>query len=332
MNYYSALYIPQNKIKEMPVDNNAKSRIQRTLSGALKKAKINPLQYNLHNLSKNMTIMAATELTQRYAAGAVSKIISGEPITSRTVLDTLFNTYAPAFNGMLEQMGYNNITQMYDAARAGTLNVPNFLNGFSRTLAVVTETFFNDYKIDRYGEELPIDVVEEFVSEYENKVAVHPYSEPLDIRDYIKKVGKVTIKLKAHVRNNTAEIWSIGDFSNKLRDAMDQKKFVIFRIGKTIYENVIIARYKPIISNIYDLYFEMDLVYNRFLGRESRRNSRGYHIINAGLNRDLMNMLASEEYIGQGKVEELTIEDTGLIEGIKKVLNRTTIKVQGQDV
>ena len=109
MNYYSALYIPQEKIKPITSDPAAVSRIKDTLAAAMQKANVNQLNYNLTNLSKNMAIMATTELTQRYVAAAVSKIISGEPITSRTLLDTLFNTYAPAFNGMLEQMGYKNI-------------------------------------------------------------------------------------------------------------------------------------------------------------------------------------------------------------------------------
>ena len=184
--------------------------------------------------------------------------------------------------------------------------------------------------MEKYGEELPIDVVEKFESTYENNIAVHPYSEGVHIRDYIKSIGEVKLTIYAHVRNNAAGIWSMSDYSNKLRDAMDQKKMIIFRIGRTIYENVLIKRYKPIITNIYDLYFEMDLSYNRFLGHSSRRNSKGYHIINANVNQEVVNMLAQEEYVGQGKVEEVTIEDTAMIEAFKKAMNLTKVKVQGE--
>ena len=332
MNYYSALYIPQEKIKPITSDPAAVSRIKDTLAAAMQKANVNQLNYNLTNLSKNMAIMATTELTQRYVAAAVSKIISGEPITSRTLLDTLFNTYAPAFNGMLEQMGYNSITQMRDAARAGILNVPNFLNGFSNTLAVVTETFFSDSQIEKYGEEIPIDVIEQFESEYESQVAAHPFAEGVDIRDYVKNLGEVKMKILAHVRNNTGRMWSIGDFSNKILDAMDQKRPVLFRMGKDIYENVLITYYKPTITNIYDISFEMKLSHKRFLGRKSRVKNGGYRVMNGTVRDEIAYMFASEEYIGEGKVEEVTIEDTALIEGIKKALGLLTVKVQGQDV
>ena len=63
------------------------------------------------------------EFAQRYATGALTKIINGEPITNKTMLDSLFNTYAPAFNATLEQTGYNSIMQMKDAAAHGTINV-----------------------------------------------------------------------------------------------------------------------------------------------------------------------------------------------------------------
>ncbi len=332
MNYYSALYIPQEEIKSIPVDNAGSARIKSSLEGALKKANVTTKNYNLTDLSKNMVIMAGTEMTQRYVASAVSKIISGEAITSQTVLDTLFNTYAPAFNGMLEQMGYNNIMQMKNAASAGTINVANFLDGFSKSLSVVTETFLNDSNMEKYGEEIPIDVIAEFKSEYKNEVAVHPYSEGSYIRDYIRSLGEVILKIKAHVYNSAAEIWSIGDFSNKINDAFALKKPIIFRIGKTIYENVIITRYDPTINNIYDIYFELDLTYNNYLGRESRYNTLGYHIINAGVNQEVANMLSTEEYIGEGKVEEVTIEDSAMLEAVKQALNLPKLNIQGQDV
>ena len=332
MNYYSALYIPQEEIKSIPVDNAGSARIKSSLEGALKKANVTTKNYNLTDLSKNMVIMAGTEMTQRYVASAVSKIISGEAITSQTVLDTLFNTYAPAFNGMLEQMGYNNIMQMKNAASAGTINVANFLDGFSKSLSVVTETFLNDSNMEKYGEEIPIDVIAEFKSEYKNEFAVHPYSEGSNIQDYIKNIGNVKLIISAHVFNSTAEMWSIGDFSNKINDARVLNKPIIFRIGKTIYKNVIITRYDPTITNIYDIFFEMDLNYNNYLGRESRYNTRGYHIINAGVNQEVANMLSTEEYIGEGKVEEVTIEDSAMLEAVKQALNRTEINVQGENI
>ena len=332
MNYYSALYIPQEEIKPITVNNEEKSRIQCTLSGALKQAKVSRENLNLSDLSKNLTLMATTEMTQRYVTAALSKIISGEPITSKTVLDTLFNTYAPAFNGMLEQMGYNSIMQMKYAAQAGTLNVPNFLTGFSNSLAVAAEIFLNDSRMQKYGEELPIDVVESFKSVYKNLVAVHPYSEGVEIHDYIKSLGNVDLELKGHVRNNAAELSGLGDFSNKINDARVLKKPIILRIGKTIYENVLIIDYVPIITNIYDISFTLNLSYNSFLGRHSRRNSKGYHIINAGVNQEIVNMLAKENYAGEGKVEEVTLEDMAMIEVFKKAMNISKVKVQGQNV
>ena len=148
--------------------------------------------------------------------------------------------------------------------------------------------------------------------------------------DYIKDISPVEMEIDAHVKNEYAEVWAMNDFSNKIVDAMMKKEFVIFRIGKTIYENVLITDYIPTITNIYDISFTLKLSYNSFLGRSSRRNSKGYHIINANVNQEIVNMLAQEEYVGQGKVEEVTIEDTAMIEAFKKAMNLTKVKVQGE--
>lgn len=330
--YYSALYIPEKEIKSVTPNPQEVEKIRSTLQSALAKAKIKPVNYNLRDISRNMVIQNVSEFTQRYAAGALSKIINGAPITNKTMLDSLFNTYAPAFNCTLDQMGYNSVMQMRDAARAGNINVPYFLDGFSKGLSVVSETFFSDFKEDKYGEEIPIDVVSSFKSEYANEVAVHTFDEKTDIRDYIKSLGEVVLTVMGHAMNNSAEMWAIGDYINKLHDAMSQKTPVVFRIGKTIYENVIIKKFTPTITNIYDLSFELQLGYNHYLARESTHTEKGYHIISGDANQTVKNMLATPEYIGPGLVEEVTLEDRGIIEAVKKVLNRKEIRVNGQTV
>ena len=272
------------------------------------------------------------EFVQRYATGALTKIINGEPITNKTMLDSLFNTYAPAFNATLEQTGYNSVMQMKDAAAHGTINVSTFLSGFSNGLNAIQEERDFLHRSQKYGEEIPIDVVSSFKSEYANDVAVHTFDEKTDIRDYIKSLGEVVLTIMGHAMNNSAEMWAIGDYINKLHDAMSQKTPVVFRIGKTIYENVIIKKFTPTITNIYDLSFELQLGYNHYLARESTHTEKGYHIISGDANQTVKNMLATPEYIGPGLVEEVTLEDRGIIEAVKKVLNRKEIRVNGQTV
>ena len=84
--------------------------------------------------------------------------------------------------------------------------------------------------------------------------------------DYIKDISPVKMEIDAHVKNEYAEVWAMNDFSNKIVDAMMKKEFVILRIGKTIYENVIIFGHEPQITNIYDISFKLKLSYGYNLG------------------------------------------------------------------
>ena len=151
--------------------------------------------------------------------------------------------------------------------------------------------------------------------------------------DYIKDISPVNMEISAHVKNEYAEVWAMNDFSNKIVDAMMKKEFVIFRIGKTIYENVIITVYKPEIINIYDISFKLTLSYGYNLGRESRLNSDGLWTVNSGIrSRVFENLFGSSEYLGQGRVETVYPWETTLIESAKKTLGRDKITIDGQDL
>ena len=326
----AAIYLPIEDVKEQSPDYEFAEKANSEISTALFNAHIQKLYINTRDFCKNLSYYPKTELAQRYILGALTNIINGEPVTNRTMLDSLFNTYAPALNATLEQTGYNSITAMKDAAMAGNINAANFIAGFANGLNAIEEEKDLLLRNPKYGEEIPIDIVEKCKFGYNMPAVEHKVPLGQNAIDYIKDISPVNMEIDAHVKNEYAEVWAMNDFSNKIIDAMMKKEFVILRIGKTIYENVIITDYIPTITNIYDISFTLKLFYNSFLGRSSKRNSKGYHIINANINQEVANMLAQEEYLGQGKVEEVTIEDTALIEAFKKAMNLTKVKVQGE--
>ena len=326
----AAIYLPIEDVKEQTPDYEFAERANSEISTTLFNAHIQKLYINTRDFCKNLSYYSKTELAQRYILGALTNIINGEPVTNRTMLDSLFNTYAPALNATLEQTGYNSITAMKDAAMAGNINAANFIAGFANGLNAIEEEKDLLLRNPKYGEEIPIDIVEMCKFGYNMPAVEHKVPLGQNAIDYIKDISPVNMEIDAHVKNEYAEVWAMNDFSNKIVDAMLKKEFVILRIGKTIYENVIITDYIPTITNIYDISFTLKLSYNSLLGRSSKRNSKGYHIINANVNQEVVNMLAQEEYLGQGKVEEVTIEDTAMIEAFKKAMNLTKVKVQGE--
>ena len=112
---YAAFYLPQEE-PVVPVANEKEAQsLASTITGAWNKAYnyvTNLDENDIRNMARNMNIQGKAYFTQKYAAGALSKIINGEPVTNKTMLDSLFNTYAPALNAGLAQTGFNSLVEM----------------------------------------------------------------------------------------------------------------------------------------------------------------------------------------------------------------------------
>ena len=296
---YAAFYLPpEEKEVKLPDQKNV-DRTANSLSGTLKNLSEIKSLVDVKEMARNIDLQSTTEFTQRYAVGALTKIINGEPVTNKTMLDSLFNTYAPALNAGLAQTGFNSIVEMKNAAQAGNgqINVANFVQGFSNGLSIV-QSATERVNFSKYGEEVPIDVISECVYEYDRIIAKQKIVGKIDLSQYVGDLDPVTITIKAHVKNENAELWSVNDFSNKIIDLFMKEESIIFRAGKSIYENCIITSYQPTITNIYDISFTMTLSYNHKMNLQSQEGN-GYRVIKPNpYNKELKNLCATEKYLG----------------------------------
>ena len=260
---YAAFYLPpEEKEVKLPDQKNV-DRIKSSVSRALRNAKQSVLNFDINSIARNMDLQSSTEFVQRYATGALSKIINGEPVTNKTMLDSLFNTYAPALNAGLAQTGFNSLVEMRNAVQAGNgnINVANFVQGFSDGLSIVQSAADKSNYRSKYGEEIPIDVVEQLDYTYNLKTPSQEVAMKNELFEkYISNLEPIKLLLKASVVNKNAELWNINDFSTKIVDIMTNKVYVTVRIGKSIYENCIISTYTPIITSIYKIDFSSEII------------------------------------------------------------------------
>ena len=201
-----------------------------------------------------------TEFTQKYVTAALSYVMQGKAIKSESMLDELFNTFAPALNMSLTQTSYNSLAEMRTAMKSGTVvNAANFIEGLSAGFAAFVE---DNAKISysKYGEEIPIDVVTSLEYSYSSEAPKHRIMANTESVDYISMNKDIELTIKGHFKNGDAELWSANELSNKIVDLMINKKLVYFRAGKSIYEDCIITSYKPEIKNIYDISFETKII------------------------------------------------------------------------
>ena len=299
---YAAAYLPQEE-PVVPVANEKEAQsLASTITGAWNKAYnyvTNLDENDIRNMARNMNIQGKAYFTQKYAAGALSKIINGEPVTNKTMLDSLFNTYAPALNAGLAQTGFNSLVEMRNAVQAGNnINVPNFIQGFANGLTVIQDLCKE--KPSKYGEEIPIDVLTKCEFQYEVKTNNHKSDNNTTI-SITKPVASppefVIIKISGNIKNQNGELWSVNDFTEKINKIIKKNVYITFRAGKTIYENCILNSFSPSIINIHNLGFDAQLKYLYEDNLYFQSADNGFRIITPQ-RQDLKNDLAEEVNLG----------------------------------
>ena len=248
---YAAFYLPPEEPTKPKVNEGLVSKFSNALTGAWKNVSqiVSNNDYEmLKDIARNMNIQGGTEFSQRYAVGALTKIINGQAVTNKTMLDSLFNMYAPALNASLAQSEFNSIVEMRNAVQAGLTAIQN----------TAEQTNYS-----KYGEEIPIDVVTSCFYEYTVKTAEQEISEnDIGFERYVSNLNQIKLTLTAHIKNENAELWTISDINAKIVDCMANKTKFIFRMGKSIYEDCVFISYKPQIESVYDLNFIAEIRLN----------------------------------------------------------------------
>ena len=176
------------------------------------------------------------------------------------MLDYLFNTYAPALNLTLVQTEFNSLQEMYNAAMSGQINVANFVQGFSNSMTAITEQKRQQSYLD-YGEELPIDVVEQFNFQAGREVALNKVG---SAPHYLYHVEKMNLILVGHIKNENAEFWRSGDYVNKLVARRDDDNYIVLRVGNNFYEKCLVRELDGEITSLYSLKIKVTLRYSYY--------------------------------------------------------------------
>ena len=296
---YAAFYIPEEQKAQEKVDFHMVDYIKNYFTAIPNRIEKAVKNFDPGEFAKNLNIQGTSEFVQRYAVGALTKILNNEPVTNQTMLDSLFNTYAPALNLALAKTEYNSLMQMKEAVMAGNVNPAYFLEGFSSGLEAITDSMNNANLGSKYGKEIPIDVVENITYEYKNQVPEQKTEDGSTIQ-YVTHFDPVEIKLLAHIKNKNAELWEVNDTMQLLGKAMADSQPITFRVGKSVYENCYIANMKNEISNIHEIKLDINLTYDYDKEQMSQYNrfDKRYRTLNPGNKQSIRNHLASEVYLG----------------------------------
>ena len=160
---------------------------------------------------------------------------------------------------------------MYNAALAGQINVANFVQGFSDSMSAITEQMRQE-NYTKYGEELPIDVVEKFNFKTEKEIGSRKV--PIGAV-YVTQITDMRLVLIGHIKNENAQFWRSGDYINKLIAMQMTEKKIILRMGTDFYENCIIKKTEAEITSLYSIKIMVTLKYDFYAGNYSRGKKDG---------------------------------------------------------
>ena len=224
-------------------------------------------------IAENINVQSTSDFLEKYSLGALTELAEGGKISGTNLADILMNTYAPALNLTALQTGYNSAENLIKAVEAGSVNFSTFLENLSTGFQGITDAI-SAINYSSYGREYPIDLVESFEKILKINTPAHNINS--DISDYVSGLKRIIISITAHIKNRTTNIQSVNTLTNIFREVMEGGKTITFRLGRDIYESCVMAKFTPLVTNIYELKFSAQLIYE--LPKSS--NSNGSYISN----------------------------------------------------
>lgn len=239
---YAAIYIKPDKPKMTVIDNIVSNTIEGQLKQAFNNAKNNIKNFDLKSFANNLTIEGVTDFTHKYATAALTHIINGEKITNQSMIDALFNGFAPALDMTAVQLNYNNILEMKTAITSGNINVTNFINGFSGNLKTIINNKKQNLDYSYLGDEITIDMI---VDIDRQNIAETP-----DRRVQSGQVYNEYIHILPKVLSFTGKIkdggkYTADEYEEILNEIFESKKPFTFRAGEKVFENYVFTSFIP---------------------------------------------------------------------------------------
>lgn len=239
---YASIYIKPEKQKLPSVDNVKATTIQGQLKQAFDNAKNNIKNFDLKNFANNLTLEGVTDFTQKYAVAGLTKIINGEPITNQTMLDSLFNGFAPALDMTAVQTGFNSVMEMRNAIQSGNINVANFVNGFDKALSTIINNKKKAIDYSYLGDEITIDMVVDIERQNIAETPDRRVQSGQVYNEYIHVLPKI-ISFNAKIKDGGT--YNAVEYEKILDDVFTSKKPFTFRAGEMIFENYVFTSFIP---------------------------------------------------------------------------------------
>ena len=199
---------------------------------------------------KNITNIGSTisntvnAVTTKFSGIAMSQLLVDGKITCQSAIDYLFLGFAPALNQAGVALGYSGLTQLKNAMKNGSLNVGQFIGGFSKILKGIAE----EAKINGLTKEVNSDrriYFDMTMSDSSNMQSETPDRRVEEGNDLSEFCHNMPITYDIQCELQDGKRYSKDEFRGILRDLRDKRTPITLYLGDEHFNSLILQNFSP---------------------------------------------------------------------------------------
>lgn len=247
---YAKLILPYNPTdNQLNVDPKDKQSLKGKLKTAFKKAGAtlknaveNPGD-TMKNLGKYLQ-QNEDKLVNKFSGIAIAQLMASGKITNKDALDYLFLGALPALNQTYSALGYSGLEQMKTALTNGTINVGQFVNGFTKTLKSVTDLRNKVKDVDSFEGQnvIELDVTYSHQEQYMSEIGDRRVQEGITWAEFVHNLPE-TFSLTCGIQDGKR--YSVQEFKDMLKLLRNKKVPFSIEIDEEQTNNVFLQNFAP---------------------------------------------------------------------------------------
>ena len=223
--------------------NDVKSRIDIKNPTATFKSLSEYIELNSLTISELTTGVSSFVGDKLSGIAVVQSIMNGQ-VTSQEALDYLFLGFAPALGVTASALGYGGLTEMKDALKNGSINVGQFVNGFTTALKSAKE--IKDKILGKEtktrGDVIQIDLTISHSENYTSETPDRRVQNGQSLQEFIHNLPEnfdLNCALQEGKRYGKAE------FREIMKVIRNRKEVVKLILGEEMFEEVVLTNFSP---------------------------------------------------------------------------------------
>jgi len=186
----------------------------------------------------------ATTISSKFSGIAVAQAVMDGKVSSKEALDYLFMGFAPALGVQGSLMGYSGLSQMKDALSNGSINVGEFISGFTRTLKGAKDLadMLTKKNTQKSANIIEFDLTISHNETYQSETPDRRVQSGQSLQEYVHNMPE-TFDVQCALQEGKR--YSKTEFRAILTYTRDCKETVQLVLGDEVFDSLILTNFNP---------------------------------------------------------------------------------------